>query len=458
MVDDLDAGSLDAAVQAGYVPNLVERVLTGGTSFTESFVTLSLCCPSRSTSLTGQYPHNHGVVRNSGASGGFAAFDDSSTLATWLRDGGYHTGHVGKYLNGYSDPSYIPPGWDEWQALVDPSTYCMYGFTISDNGTPVQYGTAEADYQTDVIAARGDDFIRQWHEAGDARPFYLSLAPLAPHLEAACNPGGVRPAPRHEGTVDLPLPRPLSFNEPVMRDKPQWMRALPFVSPGRVGVVYNERIAALRAVDDLIGQLARGLEQVGVQDRTVLIFTSDNGYLLGEHRWRSKVLLYEESIRVPLIVRLPSGGQPPRVGRITLNNDLAPTIAALAGVQSGLPVDGRSLLPLLGTEPTPWRRRFLVEYPPADETIGIPPFFAVRSGDATDSTRVLYGETLNFSGTRVTDRELYDLVLDPFQRRSLHNDPSPARVLQRALLRRELQQLKTCGNGTCQTLEDEEAP
>jgi len=104
------------------------------------------------------------------------------------------------------------------------------------------------------------------------------------------------------------------------------------------------------------------------------------------------------------------------------------------------------------------RRRFLVEYPPAGETAGIPPFFAVRAGSAAEPIRVLYGETLSFSGARVTDRELYDLVQDPFERRSLHQDPSPARIAQRRLLSRQLQQLKTCGNGTCQALEDEADP
>jgi arylsulfatase A-like enzyme len=158
---------------------------------------------------------------------------------------------------------------------------------------------------------------------------------------------------------------------------------------------------------------------------------------------------------VPLIVRLPEGGQPPHVAGIALNNDLAPTIADLAGVEPGLAVDGRSLLPLLAGAPSPWRQRFLVEYPPAGEADGVPPFIAVRNGAAADSTRAIYAETLDYAGARVTDRELYDLVRDPFQLRSLHRDDSPARVAQRRLLARRLQELKDCGNGTCQTFEDE---
>jgi len=453
MVDDLDAGSLDAAVAAGYMPNFVEQVLSPGTTFSESFVTLSLCCPSRSTMLTGQYSHNHGVIRNSGAKGGFQRFYDRSTLATWLRDGGYPTGHVGKYLNGYVDPAYVPPGWDDWQALVDPTTYCMYDYTISDNGVPVGYGAAEADYQTDVLAGRADDFIREWHEQGEPRPFYLSITPLAPHVESACR-NGVRPAPRHLGTPRLPLPRPPSFNEKLMGDKPTWMRSLPLLRPEAVENVYNERIAALRAVDDLIGTLGRRLGEVGAASRTAFIFTSDNGYLLGQHRWRSKVLLYEESIRVPLIVRVPGTDQPPRVEAIALNNDRAPTIAALAGIEPGLAVDGRSLLPLLEGASPRWRRRFLVEFSPADESAGIPPFFAIRTATGGAGGPLLYAETWDFSGTRITDREHYDLALDPLQRRSLHRRLSPLRLEQRRVLSDALQQLKTCGAGTCQTIEE----
>jgi arylsulfatase A-like enzyme len=448
MVDDLDVGSLDAAVESGYLPNLANTLLRGGTTFTESFVTLSLCCPSRSTALTGQYPHNHGVIRNSGPSGGFDRFDDSSTLATWLQDGGYHTGHVGKYLNGYRDARYVPPGWDRWQALVDPSTYCMYDYTISDDGEPITYGDTASDYQTDVLATRSREFIESWRERGDSRPFYLSIAPLAPHLESACNRDGIRPAPRHAGSVHLPLPMPPSFNELSMNDKPGWMRELPFVRERRLDVTYNDRIAALRAVDDLIGGLAGELAAAGALDRTAFLFTSDNGYLLGQHRWRSKVLLYEESIRVPLIVRLPGGGAPPRSGALVLNNDLAPTIAALASVPRGLEVDGRSLLPILRGASTSWRLRFLVEYPPAAESVGIPPFFAVR-----DSRGLIYGETMDFTGTNVTDIEHYDLAIDLFQRRSLHGSPSPQREREMRILKEHLDLLKDCGGGTCQTLE-----
>jgi N-acetylglucosamine-6-sulfatase len=452
MVDDLDVGSAVVAAREGLLPNLVRHVFEGGTAFTESFVTLSLCCPSRATFLTGLYPHNHGVVRNSGVAGGFARFDDRSTVATWLRGAGYRTGHVGKYLNGYTDPAYVPPGWDDWQGLVDISTYCMYGYTVSDNGRPVRYGNAEGDYQTDVLAGLAARFVRR-AEAADDRPFFLSVAPLAPHLESACNPDGVRAAPRHEGTVDLPLPAPPSLNEADMQDKPAWMRRLPLRDETRLLRVYNERLAALRAVDDLVGSLARALEDAGELERTAWIFTSDNGYMLGLHRWESKVLLYEESIRVPLVVRLPGIETPPVVTRIALNNDLAPTIAALARVLPPRPVDGRSLLPLLrGLSPV-WRRRFLVEYPPTGER-GIPPFFAVRAEGGPGTAGLVYAETLSFDGGSLRARELYDLESDPFQLDSRHADPSPRWVRARQELGAHLRALETCGDGNCQAREE----
>ena len=475
MADDLDVGSLDTAVDEGLMPNLVRYVLEAGTKFTESFVSLSLCCPSRSTFLTGLYAHNHGVVRNSGASGGFSAFqrhfDGSAPLARWLEEGGYRTAHVGKYLNGYTDYTVVPRGWTEWRALVDASTYCMYNYRISKNGTELLDYAADPsepadEYQTDVLARLAEDIV----STSDTRPLFLSIAPLAPHRESSCLPSTIRPAPRHVGTVDLPLPAPPSFNEGDMSDKPRWMRRLPPRNPVALRALYNDRIAALRAVDDLIGTVASALRAAGRLDRTAFMFTSDNGYVLGPHRWESKILLYEESIRIPLAVRLPGGANRPTVGRFALHTDLAPTIADLARVRPDFAVDGRSLVPLVRGADPQWRQRFLVEYPPIHGSAAaalaldfdmarpfaeaLPPFHAVRTGGAHERPRLVYAETLETTGALVTDRELYDLDVDPFQQQSLHNDRSPGRVLQQRVLKQHLEALKTCGAGTCQTLEE----
>jgi N-acetylglucosamine-6-sulfatase len=463
MVDDLDTGSLDRALGAGLLPNLA-GLFESGTRFSDSFATEALCCPSRSTYLTGLYPHNHGVVRNGGASGGFATFMRTfadNNLAAWLQ-GTYRTGHVGKYLNGYNDGTLVPPGWDDWQGLVDPSTYCMYDYTVSNNGNPVTHGHDPVrDYQTDVLAGLAESFILASPSAGGGRPLFLSVAPLSPHRESCFD--GIRPAPRHRDTTPLPLPKPPSFNEADMSDKPAWMRNLPLRNEAAVSRLYNQRIASLRAVDDLVGRMVRALRTIQQLDRTAFLFTSDNGYLLGLHRWESKILVYEESIRVPLFLRVPGVSGPRTVAELVLNNDLAPTIAALARVTPGLPVDGRSLVPLLDGTAGAWRKRFVAEFPPtmaapapgdpdlAGIPPGVPPFFAVRTGVDGELSRLVYSETLNASA-EVVARELYDLRVDPFQIASRHQNP--AYLAKRRQLKQHLDALKTCGGGTCQRLEE----
>lgn len=487
MVDDLDQASFERALAPGCttdgspcMPRLRRLLLEGATRFDESFATQPLCCPSRSTYLTGQYPHNHGVLRNSGPAGGFRRFyqqNASSSLPVWLSPT-YRTAHIGKYLNGYADGGLKPEGWEEWHGLVDASTYCMYNFTISHNGQPRRYRKAPRNYQTDVLARLADTFVRQHGAGGDPRPFFLSIAPLAPHLESQCNPSGVRPAPRHAGTVDLPLPaQGCSFNEANMQDKPAWMRDLPFQDPVELRRLSNQRLAALRAVDDLIGTVLTALAQTGRLENTAFFFTSDNGYLLGQHRWRTKVLVYEESIRVPLVLRVPGVSGPATVSRMVLNNDLAPTIAALAGAtpDPGHVMDGRSLLPLLDGTATRWRRRFLVDFPPPPEAgsgpdldlvgqaradLAIPAYVAVRTGDTGDLlARLVYSETMDAGGA-VTDREFYDLAegpdgfADPLECTSLHDAASDLRAWQRQQLKQQLDALMTCGQGTCQMLEE----
>ena len=463
LADDLDRPSFRAAWRAGFLPHLA-RLFERGTSFEESFVTEPLCCPSRATYLTGLYAHNHGVIRNEGRFGGFGTFlrtHGDNNLATWMQAAGYHTAYVGKYLNGYINWGLVPPGWDEWRALVDPTTYCMYGYLMSHDGALAGYGREPEHYQTDVLGGLADGLLRARLARAEPRPLFLSIGTSAPHLEFGCY-DGIRPAPRWERSRWLPMPRPPSFDEDDMSDKPRWMRALPRVDEGRAARLYRERIVALRAVDDLVGRVARALEDAGELERTAFVFTSDNGFLLGRHRYEGKALLYEESIRVPLLLRVPGRDGPAVVGDIALNNDLAPTIAALAGAVPGVAMDGRSLLPLLEGTAATWRRRFLVEFPPQpawawpDRPPGVPAYYAVRTGAEGPLSRLVYGETLDEDGVTVTDVELYDLgpLADPFQVSSRH--ANPLYLFARRTLKAHLDALKTCGGGTCQALEENE--
>src|SRR5688572_2735377 len=267
MADDLDSGSLDVLLANGLMPNLQKLLIEQGTTFSNSFATTPLCCPSRATFLTGRYSHNHGVLDNTKlGGGGFRKFRDDSTIATWLRAAGYRNGYVGKYLNEYGLPAtYIPPGWDDWQALVDPSTYSVYDYTITDNGRLVTYGTGARDYQTDVLRERSLEFLEE-AEADDARPFFLMVTTLAPHFEirrsmAGCETslwgGTIRPAPRHRGSLPatIGLPDPPSFNELDLSDKPAWYRdSIALLTAQDIACArqfYLDRLESLRAVDDL---------------------------------------------------------------------------------------------------------------------------------------------------------------------------------------------------------------
>ncbi|MGH2739564.1 MAG: sulfatase family protein [Actinomycetota bacterium] len=488
MADDLDVESLAVLRNHGFMPNLERYVARPGIEFRNSFVTYSLCCPSRATFLTGQYAHNHMVRGNQPPTGGVAALDDSSTIATWLQDGGYRTAHIGKYLNQYGtdkdgstasprdDSTYVPPGWSEWRGLVDPSTYLVFDYAINHNGTVRSYRQdppAYRNYQTDVLARSAAGFIR-----GATNPFFLVVTPLAPHVEAGAL--GVLPLPRCDhnrwqawirpdpkdrfakpfawetiGRLPMPSARKPSFNEKNVEDKPAFIGRQPRLTPRDIGCVlgrYRSQLRSMLAVDDLIGAVGRELEERGALGNTVIVFTSDNGYLHGEHRWGSKVLAYEESIRVPLLMRIPGIAGPGKVDEVVLNNDLAPTLAALGEVQPGLPVDGRSILPLLEqTPPGQWRTRFLVESEggsvPELPRGRIPGFTAVRTFGNPPLTYVAYSA----GADGIAQQELYNLTADPYQTRSVDSGARWRETI--ALLRAQALLLETCGRGTCQLLE-----
>jgi N-acetylglucosamine-6-sulfatase len=472
MTDDLDVGSMDRLEQLGRAPHIKAHVIDRGTRFTNAFVTNSLCCPSRATFLTGQYPHNHGALKNIPEEG-ILAFDDRNTLAVWLQNTGYTTSFIGKYLNRYGtsdvtgdgtvdddDRRYVPPGWDDWQVLLDPSTYGVYNYRINDNGQFVTYGANAADYQTDVLAARAAAFIR--NAAGTGSPFFLVVMPLAPHVEVFWwsflqTPWqwSIRPAPRHFFTLPVSLPRPPSFNEADVSDKPAWVQEyrprMTAFDTWAVTQQYRRRLESLRSVDDLVGQVVAALQDTGELDNTAIIFTSDNGYLHGEHRMPQKLVAYEESIRVPLMVRLP-GGSPSVVDHVVINNDLAPMIAELTGAIPSLPIDGTSFLPLLRESVTQWRRRFLVRHwqTVADLRWDVPSFTAIRSEEPVMRRGdVLYVEYDDPAQTP----EFYDMRIDPWQMDSLHATMNPARLQQIQQLRVWASQLSTCQGEGCRALE-----
>lgn len=485
MVDDLSKEVYDRLLDGDWLPNLKSEIVDEGLSFQNSFVTNSQCCPSRATFLTGQYSHNHGILSNIGphpAKGGidwpkwFSTSEEpgknQSTIATWLQDAGYFTGYVGKYLNGYglsapesvSDPqTYIPPGWSEWYGLIDPTTYKVYNYKINENGIVHNYGDAETDYQTDVLAEKAIGFIQDASE--NEKPFFLVVSPLAPHLEVI-NPiefltGNdlrdglavtVRPAKRHEHLIDgvlenMELPDihfKQSFNEADVSDKPACPREPP---PTEVSVSfephcvadapelrpdpdlpnlnhqYKSILAATLPVDDLIGKIVDELNNINQLSNTVIIFTSDNGYMFGEHRMVGKELAYEESIRIPLVVKGPGINQQDISSKIVLNNDLAPTIADFANVTPPYATDGVSFLPLLtDPEDTDWHRRFfLVErwFLPSLFKFESPTYFALRRiYENQDYIYIAsYADQSDLSSR--THSEFYDLNTDPSQINSL---------------------------------------
>jgi arylsulfatase A-like enzyme len=426
------------------MPGLRNELGGHGAEFINAFMTTPLCCPSRTSILTGDYSHTTGVYTNGGNNGGADDFDDSVSIGTILQSAGYHTGFFGKYLNGYTglwtppEPPYIPPGWNDWQVFEQPK---YFDYVINENGTEVSYGSAEADYSTDVLREKAKQFITDSVALG--QPFYLHLALKAPH-------GPFTPAPRHAGMfAALPPWRPASHNEPDVSDKPTWVQNTAPLTPMQIANLDDTRIKQLemlQAVDEAIGGsttygitgIMEHLRNLGIDDNTVVIYFSDNGWHWGEHRYRAKNKPYEEDIRAPMFVYYPKLVPLPRVeSKFALNIDFCPTFAELA-LRPGDPTppiafEGVSLLRLIdGTAPT-WRTDFLTEGWPASHVWG-----SVReAGWKYTELPVTPGDPMT-----TFELELYDLQNDPLELTSLHNDPTQAmRIANMAARLRQLRPL-----------------
>jgi len=423
LTDDLDART------SAQLPRL-ETFAATGLAFSRAYVTKSLCAPSRVSLLTGQYPHNHGAVFNST---GFPDFHrsggEASTVAVWLKRAGYRTGLVGKYLNGYpleGRLEYIPPGWDDWAVhLTTQENSRYFNYSMNENGRIVEYRSRPEDYDTDVIARKAVDFIRR----GSTDPFFLLLAPQAPHAPATY-------ADRHGAAfADARAPRVPSFNEEDIRDKPAWVQGFPLldrVEILKLDQLQRARLRSLLAVEDLLDDVMSALAASGQLANTYIIFTSDNGLTLGEHRLVGrKGNSYEECIRVPLQVRGPGVPAGRELSHLVLNIDLAPTLAQLAGVPIPESVDGRSLAPLLGANPPSlesWRTDFLVEA------------FATGVSASLRNRDYLYTELE--SG----ELEIYDMRADPYQLDSIHRKVDRASI---ETFSRRLEALLRCRGASC---------
>ncbi|MGZ5212841.1 MAG: sulfatase family protein [Actinomycetota bacterium] len=393
----------------------VRRLIAGkGLTFADAFVVNPLCCPSRSSILTGNYSHTTGVYRETPPFGAFQSFRDGSTIATWLQRHGYSTGLFGKYIDAYQHAAltgYVPPGWDRWVAFVR-SKYLDYKLTI--DGDVRTYGADPPDYSTDVLGSLAERFIRE-----TPGPIFVEYAPAAPHAPAI-------PEPRFERAfADLPPWRPPSFDERDVSDKPSYIRDLaPLDAGGRsaLDAFRRDQYRTLLSVDRQVEVLIGALRDTGRLGDTLVVFTSDNGLSWGEHRWVKKEVPYEESIRVPLVVRYdPSTAVDAGAtsSALALNIDIAPTIAAVAGVP--VSTDGRSLLPLLGGAGTDgWRTRFLIEH--MEGANPVPTYCAMRT------------DRYLFSRYATGEQELYDLQTDPFELTNAANeDPALTEDLLRDL-------------------------
>lgn len=358
LLDDLELEGL------AFMPRTRALVGDSGITLHNAFVSAPLCCPSRVSLLRGQYPHNTGVVANGGANGGFAAAYrkkvEQSTVATWLSDAGYRTALFGKYLNFYpagASKTYVPPGWTEWGVPVEGTPYAEFNYALNLNGRIRQFGHDSADYGTDVYVGLSEAFIRRSHES--RAPFFLLLAPFAPH-------GPATPAPRHQRLFsDATIPETPSRSEEDVSDKPPLMHELPRILPAtrdRVTRTYRNRLRSLQAVDEGVERLINVLRELGALESTLFIVSSDNGFHLLDHRLlMGKETAYEMDIRVPFVARGPGIPRGAHSDAIVLNNDLAPTFAELAGAAAPGFVDGRSIVSLLQGKDSTWRReRFLV--------------------------------------------------------------------------------------------------
>jgi len=442
--DDLDTPLMP------YMKYTNELITQQGATFTNYFVTTPLCCPSRASMFRGQYAHNTKIMENApGFPNFFRNGREAETVAVWLNRAGYQTSLIGKYLNAYPATSgsrkYIPPGWTDWHVFLQHSNAndeggYYYDYTLSENGELNYYGFQPEDYNTDVYLGKALEFIDRSVEQRD--PFFLLLSLTAPH-------GPSIPAPRHEGLLsNITYPQKPSFLTEDVTPKPQVVLDYATV-PGEEFEVYDadsffkKRAETLLSVDEMVLAIVQDLEEKGQLDNTYIIFTSDNGFHMGEHNFSGgKSLPYTEDILVPFMMRGPGITPGTTITQFTANIDIAPTLVDIANGKTADFVDGRSLMPLFDPETastSEWRNGLLTEAGYADRKSVVVIFRGIRTAT------YLYVEYDD--GTI----EYYDLVTDPYETNNIASQLDESTLTN---LHSTLEQLKSCKAETCRTLEN----
>ena len=465
LTDDLDLAEMR------YMLNVHRLLADQGVTFSRYFVSNSLCCPSRSSILRGQYAHNTGVESNGGLNGGFATAYrlgiEKSTIATWLHDAGYRTAYIGKYLNQYPDTArktYIPPGWDEFDSAVAGNPYSEYEYQLNENGKLVLYGAKPSDYGTFVYLDKAEHFIK----ATAGKSFFLYLNVYPPHQPAT-------PAPQDQNLFpNAKAPRIPSFDR-VESSKPTWLSRRRPMTPAAIDSLdslYRDRIRSLQAVDRGVATLINTLKASGQLENTYFVFSSDNGFHLGEFRMPAgKGAPYDSDIRVPLIVRGPGVPAGRKNDAMIGNIDLAPTLAQLAHVPTPAFVDGRSFSSLVHHPATDSRPRhaYLLEHWKMSNSQNLPLGSGPNEPHDLDNTSHAKGSPPEppdfiptYRGVRTnhylyveyspTSRELYAIDTDPYELYNLASVPAYRPLI--AQLHTLLGALATCRAAACRTLED----
>jgi len=407
----------DAMSCAGHpfakTPN-IDRIANEGARFANAFVTISLCSPSRGCFLTGRYAHSHGVMDNA------TKFNDTvPTFPLVLQKAGYKTAYIGKWhMDGDDGPH---PGFDRWVSFKGQGVYDDPVLNIDGNNQKTP------GYITDLLTDFAVDWLKQKREG----PFCLYLAHKAVH-------GPFKPAARHAKLYsDVKISKPPAED---MSGRPRWIQQRQEVAK-MSDEAYAERIRnyyrTLAAVDEGVGRVLKTLEEIGALDNTAIIFCGDNGFFEGEHGMLDKRAAYEESIRIPFVMRYPKLIKPKTViDEMVLNIDVCPTFLDLAGVRAPKGVQGRSFKPLLAGKTTGWREDWLYEYF-RDGNFVTAPMRGVRT------KRWKYVEYPELPGAE----ELYDLKSDPHELKNLAKDPSAAKELEdmKARLKRLMQETKYPG-------------